>query len=340
MKKVLYYFFVISYLLVFFVMPNLAFGADKNYGMEKIFYLPKYNAVKGVDSLSQNWQKIDILAPQYHVVNYDFTVSGSFGPKLKTLIKEHNLKVMPLIANANFSRTIIHNLLISEPKQDKVVNYLVKGALTNGYVGWQFDFENIDCNDRDLFTAFVQRASKVFKKNNLVLSVATIARSVDYEDTKAFKNWGGVYDYKKIADSADFISLMAYDDPESKGPVSSLEYVNKILVYMKDKIPAEKMSLGVPLYYWKWNTDTNTKIGSGLYKNVLTIMQNFAYNIAFNKDLGVACLTYSYNNKNYAVWYEDKTSLQMKLDIIKDNKLRGFSAWLLGGEDPDIWKII
>jgi spore germination protein YaaH len=341
------YFLVFFYLSAFFAVPLLCLPAQAgsaadttNFNPEKIFYLAKYNVAAGIESVNKNWDKIDILAPQMYVVQANFTISGGFGPKLKKAIKDHNLKVMPLIANAGFNQKIIHNLLTSETSQNKVINALISVAKIQKYIGWQFDFENINYQDRDLFTGFMQKAYPIFKKNNLILSVVAVPRTSDYENTDAFKNWSGAYDYKAIAENCDFVSLMAYDDPNSSGPVASIGFVNNVLSYVKDKIPAEKLSLGAPLYYWKWNADTDKKIGSGLFKNILAIMSNFRYILNFDPSLGVSCLTYTYGTKNYKVWFEDKNSFEAKLNIIKDNNLRGFSAWLLGGEDPKIWSVL
>ncbi len=307
---------------------------------EGVFYLARYNAAAGVESVEQNWQKIDILAPQMHTVTFSGNtawIKGGFGPNLKKAIKNYNLKVMPLIANANFNQSLMRKLLTSPTQQDRVITGLIYLAKRDKYIGWQFDFENINYKDKDLYSAFVEKTYKAFQKNNLILSVAAITRTVDFEDTNAFKNWGGVYDYQALAENSDFISLMAYDDPQSKGPSASLEYVNKILAYVKNKIPAEKLSLGIPLYYWKWNADTNKKVGSGFFNNVLAITSKYLHTINFDESLGVSCLSYSYNNKNYKIWFENQKSFQTKLDIIKQNNFRGFSAWLLGGEDPAIW---
>ncbi len=328
--------------MVFFCFLTILLPAHA-FALEKIFYLAKYNAESGVASVNQNWQKIDILAPQMHTVTFNKNsakITGGFGLKLKKAIKNYNLKVMPLIANANFNQSLMHKLLVSDYEQNRVITGLIYLAKRDKYIGWQFDFENIRYSDKDLYTAFVKKTYDQFKKNNLVLSVAVIARSVDFEDTNAFKNWGGAYDYKRLSKSADFISLMAYDDPQSKGPVASTEYVNKILDYVKDKIPQEKLSLGVPLYYWKWNADTNKKVGSGFFNNVLAIASNYLHTINFDESLGVSSLSYSYKNKNYKVWFEDKKSFEVKLNIIEENNLRGFSAWLLGGEDPAIWSAL
>jgi spore germination protein YaaH len=342
MKNLFKSIFFLSLFSVFLLCPAGAFS-EGGLPLEKIFYLASYNAEAGVVSVNQNWQEIDILAPQMHTVTFvgnSAKIVGGFGPKLKKAIKDHNLKVMPLVANAGFSQSLMHKLLLSEYEQDRVITGLVYLAKRDKYIGWQFDFENISYLDKNLYSAFVERTSKAFKKNNLVLSVAVISRTTDYEDTNAFKNWGGVYDYQRLSQSADFLSLMAYDDPNSVGPVASIDFVNKALNYVKDKIPANKLSLGVPLYYWKWNADSNTKIGSGLFKNVALIIKNFQHTMNFDESLGASCLSYVYNNKNYKIWFEDKKSFEAKLDIIKNNNLRGFSAWLLGGEDPDIWKTL
>ncbi len=342
--------FVIKFVVLFLASavlfcPGVVFGQQagsqaENYSVEKIFYLPSYNAVKGVASLEKNWDKIDILAPQYHTLTSKFTVTGKFGPQLAKIIKDKNIKVMPLIANAGFSQKLMHDFLLNKTAQNNVINYLIKGAKTNGYIGWQYDFENISYKDRDLYSAFIVRSYAAFRKNNLIFSVVAVPRTADYENTNAFKNWSGVYDYKLLADNSDFVSLMVYDDPNSVGPVASIDFVNKALEYVEQKIPPEKLSLGVPLYYWKWNADTDKKLGSGLYQNILAIMDKFKYALDFDESLGVSCLTYTYNKKNYEVWFEDKNSLQAKLDIIKDKKLRGFSAWLLGGEDQQIWTLL
>ncbi len=319
---------------------NNAIAVSKTYKPEGVFYLEPKNAESAVSSINKNWDKIDILAPQYFSVNSGFAVSGAFGPKLAKAIKDHQMKVMPLVINADFSQKIMHNLLLSPAGQDKVINYLVKSAKANKFIGWQFDFENISYLDKDLFTAFVQKTSLVFKKNNLTFSVAVVPRTVDFEDSDDFKNWSGAYDYQKIANATDFVSFMTYDNQKSKGPSSSLDYVNATLDYVKGKIPPEKLSLGTPLYFWKWDTDTGKKVSYGTYQHVASVMANFKYLLNFDPAIGVSSLTYFAGPKNYKIWFENKDSFQAKLNIAKANNFRGFSAWQLGWEDPAIWSIL
>ena len=67
------------------------------------------------------------------------------------------------------------------------------------------------------------------------------------------------------------------------------------------------------------------------------IVNNFQHNSGFNAALGASWLTYFWQNQQYQLWYQDKQSFQSKLDIINQNNFRGFSAWVLGVEDPGIW---
>lgn len=315
-------------------------AVPKAYNPEGVFYLEPKNAVQAVASINKNWEKIDILAPQYFYVGADFAVTGAFGPELAKAIKDHNLKVMPLIMNAGFKQAIIHNLLLSPVGQDKVIRHMVESAKANNFIGWQFDFENISYLDKNLFTAFVQKTYAIFQENNLVFSVAVVPRTNDFEETDDFKNWSGVYDYQKIAESSDFVSFMTYDNQKSKGPSSSLDYVNQCLNYVKGKIPAEKLSLGTPLYYWEWNIDTGKKVSYGAYKHVADVMAKYKHVLDFDLAIGVSSLAYSANRNNYKIWFEDKKSFEAKLMVAKANNFKGFSAWQLGWEDPAIWSIL
>ena len=338
MENVFKKLFAFFFCLTFFIIPFFCSGEQLN--MEKIFYINQTGEKKGIISLKNNSDKIDILAPQFFAVTDKMKIAGKLDENLKEIISQRKMKVMPLIVNAGFKQSVIHKLLFSQKYQDDVIIGLVYIAKKNKYIGWQFDFENISYLDKDLYSKFVEKTAQGLHKNGLILSVAAITRISDYENSDAFRNWGGVFDYERLAKAVDFISLMTYDDPNSVGPVASLPFINKVLAYTKDKIPPEKLSLGIPLYYWKWNADKNKKIGAGLFDHIITITSNFRYILDFDKNLGVSCISYSYGKNNYKIWFEDKNSIKAKLDIIKDNNFRGFSAWVLGGEDPVIWTIL
>jgi spore germination protein len=48
---------------------------------------------------------------------------------------------------------------------------------------------------------------------------------------------------------------------------------------------------------------------------------------------------YSSNGKKHQVWIEDKKSIGLLLNLLKQNHLGGVSAWYIGSETPDIWDV-
>lgn len=344
---------MIEYLSVVFYLSAL-FGNNFDYSyfglaeqdvkinsFERIFYMSENKEKEGIVSLKNNFKKIDIIAPQFYGVSSALKLTGGLSDNLKKVVREKNLKVMPLVVNYGFKQDIMHNLLVSEAGQQRIINSMVQEAKQENYIGWQFDFENINYKDRDLYSIFVEKTAKKFHENDLILSIAAVSRSVDYEDSDMFKNWSGVFDYARIAKAADFISLMTYDDPDSIGPVASLPFVNKVLEYVKDKIPAEKISLGIPLYYWGWSNNPSKKVvSSGTYDGLVSIKSKYNHNSGYSADLGTAWLSYFNKDKEYKIWYQDQQSFNERVNIAKNNKFRGFSAWVLGVEDPSIWSIV
>jgi len=335
MLKLHKYILLFLTVLLFFPASQNAQGA---FIVEKIFYMSRSKESDGIVSLKKNIDKIDIIGPQFYGISEGLKLVGGLTSELEEAIKETGVKVMPLVVNAGFKQDVMHNLLLSNGAQKEAIDLMVNIAKEKKYIGWQFDFENISYLDRDLYSAFIEKTAKALHENDLMLSVAAVVRSVDSEDTDFYRNWSGAFDYERISNAVDFISLMTYDDPDSTGPIASLSFINNVLEYVKDKIPPKKLSLGIPLYNWGWRVDPIKKITyDGTYKGLSYIKLNFKHTLGFDKNIGESWLTYYYYNKKYQIWFQDKNSFENKLEIASQNNFRGFSAWVLGIEDTEIW---
>jgi spore germination protein len=179
-----------------------------------------------------------------------------------------------------------------------------------------------------------------FKKNNLILSIAVIAqvseKPEDYENN-LWQNLIGVYDYKTLAENSDFVSVMAYDDPESRGPVAEMSWLKRALEHSLKLIPASKLSLGIALYYWKWDDKTGKLVETGGRKGINNVLKKYKYVYHYSAKHEVPYLTYKVKGRPYTLWYENAKSVKKKFDLIKKYKLHGFSAWALGLELTNIY---
>lgn len=341
MKKLIGFCTIILTLAGFIFLNVSASAESKSYNYLRIFYFRDGNLAR--ESLFAHPDSIDILAPQSYSFNSSGKLAGSIKDNILNFAKKHEIKIMPLVTNGNFSQKIYQTILDDATKQDLAINSLIDEAKNKGYLGWQFDFEQIDMSYRNKYSAFVSKAYDILRKNNLILSVAVIAQVSGNPNDYPNDLWQktiGVYDYSALAANSDFISIMSYDDPESTGPVVEYSWLKRVLDYSLKFIPNEKLSMGIPLYYWQWNAETGARVGIGGRQGIYNVFKKHKVSVNYDPEMEAAFLTYYHRSKQYTIWYENAQSLAKKLELIAQNKLHGFSAWALGLELPSIYKAI
>lgn len=313
----------------------------------KLEHLVYYKPGEGSFAMLQTYGKqVGIFAPQVYNVDSTGKLSGKISDIARSELDKNKTKIMPLVVNKDFNRDVMHDILDSTTVQDTIINNLITEAKSKGYIGWQYDFEAINVEYRDQYSSFVERSAAAFKREKLLLSVAVIARTSEDPADLPEGSWdyyAGVYDYKRIGTAADFVSLMSYDQPSSTGPVASIDWFKQVVTYAKKLIPAKKLSVGIPVYGWIWDTTAGKRVKSSSYDKYLELTVNNLYNEkGFDKQLGTSWITYTdeKTSKPYKLWYEDVTSFKLKYDFVKMQKLRGISIWSMGQEDEAIWKII
>jgi spore germination protein YaaH len=310
-------------------------------GYERLFYFREGpNARK---SFFANPKSIDVFAPQTYMVDKNGFLNGTIKPDLLSFAKKNKIKVMPLLTNGAFNATTSRTFLDDRSKQDILIENLILEAKNFGYIGWQIDFEQMELAYRDKFSEFIERAYKVFQKNNLKLSVAVIAQISENPIDYPKDLWSriiGVYDYARLASSTDFISLMSYDDPNSSGPVAGYEWLKKVIDYSLTKIPKEKISLGLAFYYWQWRHIDGKRVGIGGVEGIDNVLKKYRATYYFSEEEQAPYFHYWKEGKGYTIWYENAKSIKKKIELIKYYSLSGFSAWALGLELPSVYSVM
>ena len=306
----------------------------------RIFYYR--DGKTALSSLAKNYRSIDVLAPQSYSFDGEGVLSGKVNPFVLSLAKIRDIKVMPLVTNKAFNQDHAHDFLDDSLMQRRAIDALVAEAKKFGFWGWQIDFEQMDASYRDKFSAFIKNLGDTFKKNNLVASVAVISQVSENPNDYPKNLWQkliGVYDYSAIASSTDFISLMSYDDPNSQGPVAGYSWLNKTLEHTLSLVPPQKISLGIPLYYWVWNDTTGKLVDIGGYEGIIKAYKKHYITEHYSTAEQAPYLSWRGYGSDYKLWYENVASMKKKIELVKKNKLNGFSAWALGLEVPSIHSV-
>ena len=232
---------------------------------KSLFYLTR--EPNSVRSFLAHADKIDILAPNWYTVDTNGLVSGGPNPLVLETARQHHVPVMPLVVNAGFGQEEFHKLLMNPKAHDGMIAGLVRACKDNGYIGFQIDFENVNWTDRDALSDIVHKIASAFHKEKLQISIATIPNAPGTPGEGGFsvwmyQNWRGAFDLKALAQEVDFLCLMTYDQHTVwtvPGPVTGWAWTTANLEYALKVVPANKLSLGIPLYGYHWFAGTPTK---------------------------------------------------------------------------------
>jgi spore germination protein YaaH len=270
---------------------------------------------------------------------------------------KHHLDVMPLIVNPAFDQGILHRLLTNEQSRKRAIATMVDLCRRHGFKGIQFDFENLNLNDRDAFTTFTRETAATLHARGFSLSLAVVHRPEEFAGPTAyhkwlFKNWRAGYDLAELAKDGDFISVMTYSQHTRRttpGPNAGIPWMKDVVEYFLKFMPPEKLSLGIPLESQHWYTALDTAgfsfnahswAQSLDYAKAIGLLNRFNAKAEWNDEQQVPFAVFENGGLFDHVYLEDAKSFRSKCELMKKYRLRGFSAWVLGAEDPGIWKIL
>ncbi len=347
------------YLKYFFISIIILLTSTTAFALENIFYtlrdvsFDKGKSDQTVKSLTQHPKLINILISQSYDAESDGSLTGKINPQLLQYAKKNNINFFALVTNAAFDQEKVHQLLTTPAAQQKLIAALVTDCKKYQLKGFQFDFEHIHVNDKNLFTSFIQSAASALQKQGCAVSVAIVPRTSDGPGDsdflkQKFENWTGVYDYKELGKAVNFVSLMAYDQHTGStppGPVAGYDWVESNIKYALKYIPANKISLGIPTYSDHWYTSkfedrVQAIVEQISYLDVQHLVNQYKAKFIWDDKQRVHYTFYPNNELNEYIFIEDATSFRDKVNLAKKYKLRGISVWRIGTEDPVIWKII
>ncbi|MEJ2218690.1 MAG: glycosyl hydrolase family 18 protein [Gemmatimonadota bacterium] len=333
-----------------------ALEAQKSTRAETLFYLT--DSDNGFASFRDHVDAISIVGPQSFAVDSDGVVWGEVDPRVLDLAKQHHVKVMPLVVNTGFDQAQIHALLNDRQARARAVATLVELGRRHKFWGWQFDLEDIHLTDRDSLTAFYRQTAKALHAAGMKLSIAVVPWDGRVGSTRWHRymraNWREAYDLAALARIGDFISLMTYSEHNSgtpPGPVAGLPWMRANVEYtLSLGVPPERISLGVPTYsaHWQPGYQPGASGTGGLhptareipYARAMSLLSRYGVEPQWLEQQGVYYAFWDHDGAFEYIFLEEHRSFAAKLDLLRQEGLRGISVWVLGDEDPAVWKVV
>jgi spore germination protein YaaH len=321
-----------------------------------LFYLT--DSPDSIRSFLAHADKVDVVVPTWYHVDENGLVAGAPNPLVLNAAHERHVPVMPILAL--FGKKPFHDLSADTQAQERMNEAMLREAKLHGYIGFQFDFENLEWTDRDALSATVKRSADALHHAGLQLTIATVPNAPGYPTGEGFAkwiytDWRGAYDLAALSKSVDLVCLMTYDQQTRwtmPGPVAGWQWTVDNLNYALAVVPKEKLSLGIPLYGYHWFTGAPTKD-----KVTGVESPNLSANYIGTQDAQLLAKTYNAtvewdaaDHDSFFYFYRDQMrewvfftdlhTFRDRYELTRKQGLQGFCSWVLGTEDPAIWDFL
>lgn len=321
--------------------------------LEAIWYVRNDEA--GIRSFTAHAHQVTMVAPQVYSIDSSGTIRGGTDPRIVAAARAHGVQLVPLVMNPGFDLGILHHLVTDARARTAAARNMAALCRTERLDGIQLDLENLHASDRDAFTAFAREVADSVRGAGCHISAAVVPRPDDRRGALPYHQymadyWRLAYDYKALAEALDFLSYMTYAQHTggtTPGPVAGYPWMEASLAYvLAQGVPPEKLSLGVPAYSDYWFTDYSPKGGShprGVdigYPRLMEIIREGGGTPVWDDRQKAWVAMWERNRVFEHAWIEDARAFEAKLGLVRRHRLRGYSVWLLGSEDPRTWDIV
>jgi spore germination protein YaaH len=343
------------------LFTSMVAAAQKPSTPKALFYMTETPA--SVNSFLEHASRIDILVPAWYHLDADGLVTGGPDPRVLDAAREHHVPVMPIVAL--FNKVAIHTFFLNSKAHQTMIDALIRESKEHGYTGFQLDFEDVEWTDRDQLSAVVKETADALHGQGLQLSIATVPNAPGHPGSGGFSkwiwtDWRGAYDLKAIAQSVDLLCLMTYDQHTrwtTPGPVGGWGWTTENLTYALQFVPREKLSLGIALYGYHWYTGEPTEqplvppnqnpvykpnyVGEYISEpNSMFYAHTYGATPQWDPVDRTAWFWFERDQMREWIFFTDQRTFEERYRLVENENLQGFCSWVLGEEDPGVWKLL
>lgn len=273
--------------------------------------------------------------------------------------KSNGATIIPSIVDGN-GAGVMAGILADAEQRAAHIDALVEFAATGDFPGIDLDYEQFAFADdastwpsvRPNWVRFVSELAARLHGDGRTLTVTV---PPIYDDGRTGDSGYWVYDHGAIAESADFVRIMAYDYSTSEpGPIGPLAWTREIVSAVKDVVDDDsKIILGIPMYGYNWPIATDGTCPESEQPERTSISTRGIPDLArrrnatpvYDETTGESSFTYEMDvtdgtttcKVTRQVHFVDAAGVEARIRLAVGERLGGVALWAFGFDDADIW---
>jgi len=266
--------------------------------------------------------------------------------------KVHGKRV--LLTVTNFGETNNQEFLSNKKAIETLISQLKTLLKKQGANGVCLDFEGVTKAQKVAYSKFITQLSQELKKDNKDYLVYITVPAVD---------WAKCLEFEVLIPVVDQFIIMGYgyygSTSKVAGPTALLNsgktwepynLTTTVDYYLANKVPSSKIILALPYYGTIWDTESGNKaskvksfVGNRTYDYIKSkIVAPVQYDSISQSAWCSYVIDDNGSTKFRQCWFDNDSTLGVKLNFIKGKKLAGMGIWALGYDKgyTDLWQVI
>lgn len=252
----------------------------------------------------------------------------------------NNYQVWAMFSNNSLKDTT-SQILNDYEKRETMIENLMDLVEEYNLDGVNVDFENMNESDKDVYSRFLIELAPRLKKIGKTLSV-------DVTAPDGSETWSLCFDRNTIANVADYIVFMAYDQygtsSNKAGTTAGYNWVEaNIKKFLgQEDVDPEKIILGIPLYMrlWEEEEDGTAKPEVVNMRDMFDVLPENQV-ATWDEELKQYYVEYEEDGKTYKMWVENEKSVGEKINLANQYNLAGIAFWEKDRETNDeFWTFV
>jgi spore germination protein YaaH len=302
-----------------------------------------YNNIPDTKSFD-NMPGVNVISPTWFAIDdAQGNLSNKANKSFVTWAHGKGYQVWALFSN-DFDADRTSIVLADYKTRLHIIRQLLSYAELYNLQGINIDFENVYLKDKGKLTQFVRELTPYLHEQNLVVSIDVTIRG-------GSEMWSLFADREALSQTVDYMMVMTYDEHWATSPVAgsvaSLPWTEAGIVDImrEDKVPANKLILGVPYYTRIWSEefiDNKKKITSKAVgmEAIDKLLKEKKLTPVFDEAVGQDYVEYTEEGVLNRIWIENEKSMKARMDIVKKYNLAGIGSWSRVFSNAAIWDAI
>ena len=300
---------------------------------------------KAPDRTGETMDGVNVVSPSFFSLErgsngeiYDNTKDD--GAEYIEWAHNNNYQVWAMFSNNSLKDTT-SQILNDYEKRETMIENLMDLVEEYNLDGVNVDFENMNESDKDVYSRFLIELAPRLKKIGKTLSV-------DVTAPDGSETWSLCFDRNTIANVADYIVFMAYDqygtNSNKAGTTAGYNWVEENVKKFlgQEDVDPEKIILGIPLYMrlWEEEEDGTAKPEVVNMKDMFDVLPENQV-ATWDEELKQYYVEYEEDGKTYKMWVENEKSVGEKINLANQYNLAGIAFWEKDRETNDeFWTFV